>query len=410
MPSLKLPILGLWITSVLLAACSTNLDNVNLSNDEIDLVDRMTLKDEAIVVENTLASSKIRAYAKPVEQLSLKLVAEIAAPVYEGVTLHATEVTIKGNKAYVSYNVKGETFLGGVDIIDISNSAEPKLISNMIFTDRDINGLSVDGNKLYLASASDSIYSTPAILDIITLEGGKLTDSIETVDLPSFAATDVEVAGNSIYVTSGADGGYVSILNKNTLGIQNQIAVEDARGVDSDGQDVAVVAGTPARLIVLDNKTGELNSDYSLVGASIDHSKSTVEIKQGKAFLGLGDGGMQVVCLADGTQISRIDQPIMDGMDASVSVTNAVSAYKRSVFISNGEAGVYVAMAESNLDKNGCAIDNLAMMGKLKMDDLVSVNHVVYRSDVLFIAAGSGGLKIVEVSDAGAEADLDDSE
>jgi len=68
------------------------------------------------------------------------------------------------------------------------------------------------------------------------------------------------------------------------------------------------------------------------------------------------------------------------------------------VFISNGEAGVYLAEAAKDIDKTATDTpQEIVLLGKLRFGDLQSANHVEHRGKMLFVAAGSGGLKIVKV-------------
>ena len=79
-------------------------------------------------------------------------------------------------------------------------------------------------------------------------------------------------------------------------------------------------------------------------------------------------------------------------------MTNAVTVDEDLMFISNGEAGVYVAAGDGEFAEAPCdAPLNITMLGHLRFDDLQSVNHVDYESKRLLIAAGLGGLKIVKV-------------
>ena len=59
---------------------------------------------------------------------SLALVAEVAPPTYGGSVLRATHVAVSGNYAYVSYNTEGDSYRGGVDVIDISDINNPRLV------------------------------------------------------------------------------------------------------------------------------------------------------------------------------------------------------------------------------------------------------------------------------------------
>ncbi len=176
--------------------------------------------------------------------------------------------------------------------------------------------------------------------------------------------------------------------------------VEDARGVATDGRDVAVVAGTPARLVTFDYNSGEILNDFSLEGATINFSKSTVEIHRRKAVLALGDGGTQIICLEDGAVIDQIAPPVVADLDPSVTVTNAASTDSRTLYMSNGEAGVYVAYTRDRFDSRDCDVDDLQMIGQFRFDDLQSVNNVKAKGHYLFIAGGLGGLKILRVTEA----------
>lgn len=424
--SVSVLLLFLLLNACQLASESDEDKKVTVENDEEVLAERVTYSEENIVIEseeeNTLVSPKPLGKADA-SAITLTLVAEVEPPELDGETLQATEIRISGNKAFVSYNVAGEVFKGAVEIFNITDPLTPELISSAKFSDSDVNGLSIHGNDLYLASASNSSdYASPAILQNIKITGGKLSSDINIIDLPSYAATDVDVSGNFIYVTSGADGGYVSVFKQSDLTLHNSYAVEDARSVDSDSKDIAVLAGTngvdgvSAKLVTFDPDLGEIQDEFELTGATIKHAKSTIEVKKDKAILAMSDDGTQVVCLATGDVIHQFDLPIVDGLDETLTVANAATAYKRSIFMANGEAGVYVAVNNENLDKKGCEVDGLALAGKLQLNDILlddagerqSINHIVYRHDMLFIAAGLGGLKIIKVDDSIATDDMDD--
>ncbi len=88
----------------------------------------------------------------------------------------------------------------------------------------------------------------------------------------------------------------------------------------------------------------------------------------------------------------------MAGLDSSVVVANSVAADVDLLFISNGKAGVYVARSKEEFNKarSGELLD-LILLAQLIFDNLQSVNHVAFENQMLFIAAGLGGLKIVRV-------------
>jgi hypothetical protein len=109
---------------------------------------------------------------------------------------------------------------------------------------------------------------------------------------------------------------------------------------------------------------------------------------------------VQIVSLTTGAILGEVAPPNAQslGLDPSVVVTNAVSVHKDLMFISNGEAGVYVARGDQEFADTGSeTLPTITVLGRLGFDQLESVNHVLYRSDHLYVAAGRGGLKIVHV-------------
>jgi len=369
-----------------------------LENNATTLSSRVTYLNQIIEIDTSLQTQGL---AKPaVDPVSLVLIAEVDPPSINGQTLQATDVYVKGDKAYVAYNMIGEPYLGAVDIFNVRHEDDPELKSSMTFTDSDVNGLTFKDNYLYLAMATNrDEFDSPAVVEKVRIIRDELTDETETFDVPSWAATDVEVAGNNLFVTSGADSGHVTVIKLSDDEVIFSYPVEDARGVAEDGDDVVVIAGTPARLVTFDYDSGEMLNDYALDGATIDFSKSTVEIHRKKAVVAVGDGGTQIICLEGGEVIETIAPPVVDDLDPSVTVTNAASTDSKTLYMSNGEAGVYVAYTRDKFDSRDCDVDDLQLIGQFRFDDLQSVNQIKAKDDYLFVAGGLGGLKILRVTE-----------
>ena len=162
--------------------------------------------------------------------------------------------------------------------------------------------------------------------------------------------------------------------------------------------------GTPGRLAIFEEGSfpgGQMDlvATYNFPGADVAEAKSAMDIAGGKAFVAAGPDGVQIVCLADGSILGNVPRPdpASVGLSPDVVVTNAVAVEEDLMFISNGEAGVYVATVAQNFEDTGCTAQNASVIGQLQFDNLQSVNHVSYRDGYLFVAAGLGGVKIVEV-------------
>lgn len=92
--------------------------------------------------------------------------------------------------------------------------------------------------------------------------------SLKKVWVESYAATGVNVLGNSVLVTSGDQGGKLTEIDANDYSIKKTSDVHDARAVDVDGTNVGVIGATPGKYYNFDgsvNKTAE----FTIPGATI---------------------------------------------------------------------------------------------------------------------------------------------
>lgn len=383
---------------------------VSITNDEVSLEERVTRAGSQIPVDSVAPAgvSSLRfggGLAKPRQQtatnleVELTLVAEISPPSIDGHKLQATSVVIQGTDAFVSYNMRGEPFLGAIDVFDIKNPSRPELKSSVTFVDSDIHAVSIHSGKIYAAQGTGaSEFSTPAALEVFQTKQGKLVlDGSRRVDLPSFAATSMSGQGNSVYVTTG-DGGGVYKISRDDLSVESSVDLHDARWVDSTDKLIVVVQGTPGQISVFDLDLAPLAS-HPFSGGDIPESKATIEVFGNWAFVAGGSGGTVIFDLGVGEVVATIPPPSVSGLAPSVVVTNAVSVDEDLIFMSNGEAGVYVTVLARKI--GGASSDDIqntpGVTGRLRFEDLASVNDVAFRKESLFVAAGLGGVKIVQV-------------
>ena len=178
---------------------------------------------------------------------------------------------------------------------------------------------------------------------------------------------------------------------------------------DDLGDRIVVLQGMPGRLAVFQEgafpgSSMSLLNTYSVPGVDVAESKSTVEVIGRKAFVAAGPSGVQVVCLDDGQVVGSVPRPDPErlGLDPSVVVTNSVTVDEDLMFIGNGEAGVYAAAGATSFASSSCSAQlTITVLGQLQFGALESVNHVSYRDGFLFVAAGLGGIKVVDVDARG---------
>jgi len=368
---------------------------ITIVNDETRLASRITILDDSVAVTQLSKAAQPTAFR-------LRLVAEIAPPVVKGERLQATSVTLNASFAYVSYNMRGSVYLGGVDVVQVKGASNATLRSSAHFADTDVSSAYYDGNAVYLAAASgDPSVDAPAFAEVVKTDGSSKFNLLNRARqvLASYVATSVYASSGVVYVTTGNTGGLYRLTHSSQLSVTGFQELDDARWVDVAGNYCVVAQGTPGRLAVLDRVTLAPFRTIAFQGANIPESKSTVRLIGGKALVAAGDGGVKLIDLASGVLVGSIPPAVVPGLDPSVTVTNAVDAAERYVYISNGEAGIYVAEASENLEDNtGSRPITLTVLGKLQFASLQSANHVAYDGSVLLVASGLGGTKVVSVN------------
>lgn len=383
---------------------------VDVTNDEEALATRTHYPEAEVPIDPASVPGLASAPAFAPRSIRLTLRGEIDPPTVNGQVLQAASIwATRDERAIVSYGMVGSQALGALDYFTRLLNGRPKLSSALTFPDADAWGVFTDGQWAYAATATlDTAFAWPAVLERIRINGDKfrIDAGNARVPLESFAATSATSSGSVVYATSG-DGGGVYAFDAGDMSLLGQYPLDDARWVAVDEQNnrVVVVQGTPGRLAVFAEGSFPggsmvLLDTFTFPGADVAESKSTVEVVGGKAFVAAGPEGVQIVCLDNGQIVGSVPRPdpASVGLSPDVVVTNAVTVDEDLMFISNGEAGVYAAMASEPFKSTSCSTpQSITVLGKLRFDALQSVNHVVYRDEVLFVAAGLGGTKVVDV-------------
>ena len=385
-------------------------DRLTVTNDAEVLSERLSHLETEIPIDPAPLRGPAALRSVQPSSVRLTLVAELDPPTVDGRVVQATSISARRRFSYlVSYNTQGDPFVGAVDYVINPFGNAPILISSVAFSDSDVSAVGFDDNSVYAAQATDaSGFATPASIERLQISSLRIRlENNARFDLTSFAATSVLNVGNEIYVTTGDDG-HIYALDASDMSTVGRFALDDARWVahDADGGRIVVAQGTPGRISVFqegDFPGGSMTllNTFSFPGADVPESKSSVEIVGGKAFIAAGPDGVQVMCLDNGQIVGSVPRPdpASLGLAESVVMTNAVTVDEDLMFISNGEAGVYVAAGAEEFANTPCdAPQTITMLGHLRFDDLQSVNHVDYENRRLLIAAGLGGLKIVRVN------------
>jgi hypothetical protein len=367
-------------------------DRIELINDEEELNRDLVLLNDTIEVRNINAHPGGRIAAN----FDLILVAEVHSPSVDEYQLQSTAVALDCEKALVSFNVAGNPYKGGIKVLSIKDKIS--VTSFVRFYDADIHNLNFFENEVFVATGtSNTVNDQTAVLEIFGINENQLNiDNAPRIGLGSYAANSVQTSGDYIYVTTGDNenvGGGVYKVGMVSHQVESNLDLHDARWLDIHDQDLYVLQGTPGKYSVVDQNTFTLKNEVNVNGMEIPEAKSTIEIHGNMAFIAAGSAGVQIFNISDHTLIGEIPVPDPSNPDM---LTNAVAYDKCLLFISNGAGGVYVAKVLTDVNDNATTCETV-LLGYLDFDSLASVNHIAFKGDYLFIAAGLEGIKIVKV-------------
>ena len=346
----------------------------------------------------------------------------------EGRAVQANDIIIRGSKAYISYNVAGETFAGAIQVVDISNKDNPSVLNEIQFKDADINCLFLDeqGNRLLFGVSANPDtwgFATPAAVGMIKLSAINAEEVYSSIKhLPSYAATGVAKKGNNYYVGVGAKDGGISVLDESLYEV-GFMSYPDVRDIVSYKDGLAALAGNTdstreAGLLVFSDQYSVF-SPISIPGFSAYH-KATVGMynSNGKifgdedaiAFLGLSELGMKVLKLKGGAAETVYELANPAGANYNTnsvsydnnSETNDNSQVKDNglAFVANGEYGFRVLklnIKSKDSDPFAEITGFHKLDGSIYDNRVFSVNHIEYKAGYLVAACGENGVNIYRV-------------
>lgn len=389
---------------------SISKDKVIINNNLNSLNQRVSSKNAGLLNFQTPSANGMKFRSGDNEQsviltssdknFALALVSEVSSPSFDGEKLRSTHVAIEGSYAYVSYNTEGDKYLGGVDVIDISDINNPKLVVSAQLPDVDVNALQVDGNKLLIAGAANrdvfAELSTSAWSSFLTLNNGMLGSNYEFQNLPGPSALDI-ISGKqgANFVVSGGMSGVLAKLNKQNGNVEMSITIPDLRSVKENGTKVIALSGTGVLKVYNESLVHE--KDIS-VESNTAESKRTMDLHQNMAIVPQGKNGFGIYNIQSGNLIKQHGIPNYSGNDLNLDpedvVVNAVSVNSDKLFTANGGAGIAIYNFSG---ESGSA--NLLGTASFNGMDLTSSNFVISKNNFVFVASGRGGLKILKMID-----------
>jgi len=305
--------------------------------------------------------------------------ATIAAPVWQGTTLQATDVQWNGHTVVASYMVRGPQQVGAIQVIDAAAPSRPRVVAEAIFPHTDITRVVVSGSSILATALDDQLGAT---LELLRYERNELRHD-RSQPLGSRAGTYVSLDGYHAYVSAGDAGGGVRVfdLAGDAPVLLRSLAVADARWVDQVDGDAVVVSGSPAQVTrYRDVLTGGTRSDgVGVPGGSVG-APTWASRDNDILFLSADEGGLQVYDLDTLTPLAAV---AVGGNANGSTLTND----RRLLFMANGDAGLAVADVTDVAAPRVLATIDMS-------DDAGSANSVVVHGSHVALADGLGGVKL----------------
>jgi hypothetical protein len=318
------------------------------------------------------------------------LVAEVDAPIVDGINVQATHVEIEGNLAFVSYNVAGPVQKGAVDVIDITNPRLPLIKASFEFPDWDINSVGYYNRNILLVGQNDS---DGAFFAAYNFEGDELHYSA----INSFSANSMKIVDDKILITSGDINGGLTILDANDFSELSFILAEDARSVAGLGSDEAYILKAGGIGLFSDGDLLdiiEIDENYLQ-----EASKAELDISEEYIFAALNRGGSVIWNRSTLSEVTRFSIPdYLAETDPEIYVSNSVSFNNPLLFNANGGSGIMV----SGKVLNPAGEENFLEYGYFNFNEKggsTSSNFVKSEGNVIFVASGLGGLKILTIEE-----------
>ena len=376
-----------------------------------------------------------------------KLVAEMSTlKLSDGYEVQATDVKIDGDYAFVSYNDEGPAHRGGVVVYRYTITpgtletvkVDVEIVAGMQLPKAELSALEYYNGKLYMIGASSEPsfgynenedgwnYAFLLVMELNANKTFNMNATPKIIKLTSFQGTSICVSNDKIYVTTG-DGtngtkGGLYILKTTDYSLVNFIEGKDhARSVVVDDANVYLMQAEPARITKYDLKgddetpvyppvynlnSNEPGNEFSYVyenEALQQEAKSEILSWGSYLFVAMNESGLRMLTKDDGNVNQALERP---GEDKDKHVTNSAcmntdkkkdingkEVQSNLLLLANGEKGVYWFDVVKDTYGNDRIVANEAnsILGKPGL----STNFISSRGNIVFVANGLGGLKVL---------------
>ncbi|MBZ9729916.1 hypothetical protein LB467_09480 [Salegentibacter sp. JZCK2] len=397
-----------FLFSLIIASCSSedngpaqeNNDTFKVNSNTEDLQSSVKRDGAGVVGITSITKNdqrqNIEGDLPQVSNIALEQIGFIQPPSVDGSAMRATHIDLDGNYAYVAYTKEGSEYLGGIDIIDISDTFNPRLLNRMTNSYADINALFYQDGNIYFTGAYHDGFagSDRAMMGSVETSNGTFTSkfSLKT-QMTGQTGVDILPANNSIISLTGSDGilgVYKMESGSNIFETQLETEISDLRSAAYKNGNLIVLSGESG-LLQLNTSTSDLAVEKTIAIENLaSEAKRTISFYNDLVMVSEGANGVGIYDLSAGALATRLPVKFLDetGVNPEYKVTNAVSVAEDFILMANGGAGIGITRLNENLQ--------ISEEGVLEITG--SSNYVKADGDYIFVASGSGGLRILKMS------------
>lgn len=405
----KIIIFKLFLFLAALSACvKENPDRIvkfQINIDSVELNQRMSYPMVPITLKQPKASDVV----------GFLLVGDAQSPSINGQVLSASSVIFENNKAYVTYNLRGEDFGGAIVVYNLSNTMQPTINSQIIFEDVDINIASFkkNTNKIYLGGSHRTL---GGVIIPVNVDGQGGINTSQTLQVTPIGETPsvngIVQVGNRLIISAGNTNGGFWSLNQGSLGVADYILIDGSKSVaynNGSGNSnwfTGLIAPSPSQNASLKIWNGGNNPtlanprtiniglpayhqnvepDYDRLGKLYMFMKKNDNI----CYVPLGANGMRAFDVSPYSLNTAVVYESPADM-LTIGNTNSVSVDNHYIYLANGADGVLFAKPPTS----GRIIDVIGIWDNSEYPG--SANFVASNNTHVFVAKGKeGGLKIL---------------
>jgi hypothetical protein len=377
----------------------------------------------------------------------------------EALSVQATHIAFRDKYMFVSYGFRGDKMLGALDVFELSETqAAPRLLTSIAFQDMDANAVTVDrfGKVLVIGNRQPGKWSGTGRPVAMVQLSPKWNDAqwqaeffknaqgqidAPTFEMPGWSGNDIVNFGPMAIVSAGNESCYVRpdapldtggvsfVTNGTSNPHQSKVGLEvfdafcnaQAMGLSARSGAMATLKGglqgelkiyalnTKALTATEMAKTSTFKSKFEVGPVGTLGGKNRIDVHGNLIWVALGESEVKAF-RADGS--SSVPVYSLDTRDAAGRnedwMANGTTIADGLIYAAYGAGGLHVAQLPAEAASPDCACD--AVQARTVADPPVTINvpwngwldlggsanFVESHGNLIFVANGGGGLKVIK--------------